>query len=263
MPDLRSPQAPPRSAADLFGDPVDAYPPWLNPTAFASQEFDPESYISDLRTFVPLETLRSDLQSHLSSLQRELVDLINRDYSDFVSLSTKLIDIDASVVRMRAPLLDIKEKILAFRAAVDSSLGALKSRLKQRGDANQTREVLEVLLDTFHVVSKVRPFKIQWAFINLLIDLFIFITFFCFYVEFCIYVMGLEWIRMLWLWLLFTFFLFGNLKKFWCFWWGFDLFLAFCNHGALNAIPFHFFCLVIWEIVMCLTWFWFIFGLLK
>ncbi|XP_027179730.1 conserved oligomeric Golgi complex subunit 2 [Coffea eugenioides] len=163
MPDLRSPQAPPappplpppRSAADLFGDPVDSYPPWLNPTAFVDQEFDPESYISDLRTFVPFETLRSELQSHLSSLQRELVDLINRDYSDFVSLSTKLIDIDASVVRMRAPLLDIKEKILAFRGAVDASLSALKSRLKQRADANQTREVLELLLDTFHVVSKV------------------------------------------------------------------------------------------------------------
>lgn len=164
MPDLRSPKAPPappplpppRSAADLFGDPVNSYPPWLNPTAFVDQEFDPESYISDLRTFVPFETLRSELQSHLSSLQRELVDLINRDYSDFVSLSTKLIDIDASVVRMRAPLLDIKEKILAFRAAVDASLSALKSRLKQRADANQTREVLELLLDTFHVVSKVK-----------------------------------------------------------------------------------------------------------
>ena len=56
---------------------------------------------------------------------------------------------------MRAPLLDIKEKILAFRAAVDSSLVALKSRLKQRADTNETREVLELLLNTFHVVSKV------------------------------------------------------------------------------------------------------------
>lgn len=154
MPDLRSPPLP-RSAADLFGDPVEAYPPWLNPTAFVGQDFDPESYISDLRAFVPFETLRFELQSHLSSLQRELVDLINRDYSDFVSLSTKLIDIDACVVRMRAPLLDIKEKILAFQVAVDSSLVALKSRLKQRADTNETREVLELLLNTFHVVSKV------------------------------------------------------------------------------------------------------------
>ncbi|CAH9106187.1 unnamed protein product [Cuscuta epithymum] len=151
-----TPGAPPRSATDLFGDPTDANPPqWLNPSLFLSKDFDPETYISDLRTFVPLETLRSELRSHLSSLQRDLIDLINRDYADFVSLSTKLTDVDAAVVRMRAPLLEIRSKISAFREAVESSLSALLSRLKQRADAGEAREVLELLLDTFHVVSKV------------------------------------------------------------------------------------------------------------
>ncbi|XP_019171329.1 PREDICTED: conserved oligomeric Golgi complex subunit 2 [Ipomoea nil] len=162
MTDLHSPQrsstpgAPPRSATDLFGDPTDANPPqWLNPPLFLSEDFDAETYISDLRTFVPLDTLRSELRSHLSSLQRDLVDLINRDYADFVSLSTKLTDVDAAVVRMRAPLLEIRHKISTFREAVESSLSALHSRLKQRADAGEAREVLELLLDTFHVVSKV------------------------------------------------------------------------------------------------------------
>ncbi|OIT33781.1 PREDICTED: conserved oligomeric Golgi complex subunit 2 [Nicotiana attenuata] len=161
MQDLQSPppqsaHAAPRSAADLFGDPSDPNPPqWLNPTLFQSQDFDPESYISDLRTFVPLETLRSELRSHFTSLQRDLVDLINRDYADFVSLSTKLTDVDAAVVRMRAPLVEIRDKIDAFRNAVEGSLAALQNRLKQRADAAEARQVLELLLDTFHVVSKV------------------------------------------------------------------------------------------------------------
>lgn len=153
--DLHSPL--PKSATDLFGDPKeDAHRLWLNPTKFLDSEFDPESYISDLRTFVPFDTLRSELRSHLSALKHELVELINRDYADFVSLSTKLVDVDEAVVRMRAPLLEIKEKILAFRNAVDGSLIALQSRLKQRAQANEAREVLELLLDTFHVVSKVK-----------------------------------------------------------------------------------------------------------
>lgn len=173
MPDLQSqhlptpvPQQPPRSATDLFGDPIDVHPPWLNPTAFSDPNFDPESYISELRTFVPFDTLTSELRSHLSSLNHELVDLINRDYSDFVSLSTKLIDIDASVVRMRAPLLEIKEKILGFQTTIDASLVALKCGLKQRADASEAREALERLLDTFHVVSKVMPanFSLCWVF---------------------------------------------------------------------------------------------------
>ncbi|KAL1541822.1 Conserved oligomeric Golgi complex subunit 2 [Salvia divinorum] len=152
--DLHSPL--PRSATDLFGDPIDdSHPLWLTPSKFSDPEFDPESYISDLRTFVPFDTLRSELRSHLGALKHELVELINRDYADFVSLSTKLVDVDGVVVRMRAPLLEIKEKILSFRGSVDSSLAALQSRLRQRAQANEAREVLELLLDTFHVVSKV------------------------------------------------------------------------------------------------------------
>lgn len=170
MQDLQSPppqsaHAAPRSAADLFGDPSDPNPPqWLNPTLFQSQDFDPESYISDLRTFVPLETLRSELRSHFTSLQRDLVDLINRDYADFVSLSTKLTDVDAAVVRMRAPLVEIRDKIDAFRNAVEGSLAALQNRLKQRADAAEARQVLELLLDTFHVVSKVHYIFIHCTF---------------------------------------------------------------------------------------------------
>ncbi|KAK7389194.1 hypothetical protein VNO78_24029 [Psophocarpus tetragonolobus] len=147
--------APPRSATDLFSDPLDAHPLWFKPASFLSPDFDSESYISELRTFVPFDTLRSELNNHLSSLNHELIDLINRDYADFVNLSTKLVDVDAVVVRMRAPLVELREKIEQFRGSVQVSLLAIKNRLKQRSEAASARETLELLLDTFHVVSKV------------------------------------------------------------------------------------------------------------
>ncbi|XP_010536632.1 PREDICTED: conserved oligomeric Golgi complex subunit 2 [Tarenaya hassleriana] len=146
---------PPRSATDLFSDPQDSHPLWFKPSLFLSPNFDSESYISELRTFVPFDTLRSELRSHLASLNRELVDLINRDYADFVNLSTKLVDVDAAVVRMRAPLLELREKIVGFRGSVEAVLFALRSGLQQRSDAAAAREDLESLLNTFHLVSKV------------------------------------------------------------------------------------------------------------
>ena len=152
MADLRSP---PRSTTDFFDDPIDAHPLWFKQSSFLHPNFDSEAYIADLRTFVPFETLRSELRSHLSSLKHELVELINRDYADFVNLSTKLVDVDAAVVRMRAPLTEIREKIVAFRAAVEGSLVALQSGLRQQAEAEASKEVLQLLLDTFHVVSKV------------------------------------------------------------------------------------------------------------
>ncbi|KAJ6760899.1 CONSERVED OLIGOMERIC GOLGI COMPLEX COMPONENT 2 [Salix purpurea] len=153
---IQTPPPPqPRSNTYLFSDPLDSHPLWFKPDLFLSPNFDSDSYISELRTFVPFDTLRSELQAHLTSLNHELIDLINRDYTDFVNLSTKLVDVDSAVVRMRAPLLELREKIEGFRGSVDSSLVALKNGLEQRSEAAATREVLELLLDTFHVVSKV------------------------------------------------------------------------------------------------------------
>ncbi|XWS30632.1 hypothetical protein CRYUN_Cryun23aG0002200 [Craigia yunnanensis] len=154
MPD-QIPSPAPRSATDFFSDPLNSHPLWFKPSLFLSPNFDSESYIAELRTFVPFDTLRSELQAHLSSLNHELIDLINRDYADFVNLSTKLVDVDSAVLRMRAPLLELRDKIQGFRGAVESSLIALKNGMSQRAEATAAREVLELLLDTFHVVSKV------------------------------------------------------------------------------------------------------------
>ncbi|MCL7027685.1 hypothetical protein MKW94_025330 [Papaver nudicaule] len=143
------------TTTDIFGDPLDSKPLWFKPNSFLQPNFNPESYISDLRTFVPFDNLRSELQSHLSSLKSELIELINRDYTDFVNLSTKLVDIESSISRMRAPLTDLRDKILLFRDSVEGSLLGLQNGLRKRGEAENVREVLELLLDTFHVVSKV------------------------------------------------------------------------------------------------------------
>ncbi|KAL0928501.1 hypothetical protein M5K25_000385 [Dendrobium thyrsiflorum] len=156
MVDHRSPSLPSRSAVELFGDPSgDSEPLWFKKSSFLRADFDPESYIADLRTFVPLESLGAELRSHLATLKSELVELINRDYTDFVSLSTRLVDVDSSVARMRAPLAEFRDKVGAFRIAVENSLSSLRSGLRQRAEASAAREMLERLLDTFHVVSKV------------------------------------------------------------------------------------------------------------
>ncbi|CAN6806200.1 unnamed protein product [Brassica oleracea] len=145
----------PRSAADVFWD--DSRPPlWFNPSPFLSPVFDSESFISDLlRTFVPFDTLRSELRSHVTSLNSELLDRINRDYADFVDLSTKLVDIDATATRMRAPLLELRDEINTFRGSVEAARVARASGLNQRYDAAVAREVLESSLEAFRVVSKV------------------------------------------------------------------------------------------------------------
>lgn len=57
---------------------------------------------------VPLETLKSELDKHLAYLKNRLVEVINDDYNDFVSLSTKLVNVDGAVMRMKKPLLELR-----------------------------------------------------------------------------------------------------------------------------------------------------------
>ncbi|KAJ0049439.1 hypothetical protein Pint_16848 [Pistacia integerrima] len=98
--------------------------------------------------------------AHLSSLKHELIDLIDWDCADFVNLNTKLIDVEAAVIRMQAPLLELRERIEGFRVTVKGSILALHSGLKKRSEAAMAREALELLLDTFHVVSKCEAIQI-------------------------------------------------------------------------------------------------------
>ncbi|KAF8708780.1 hypothetical protein HU200_030169 [Digitaria exilis] len=155
MADLAVAPPPPAPATDLFGEPIEAHPPWFKPDSFLRPDFDPDAYVAELRSYVPLESLAAELRAHLAALRAELVGLINRDYADFVGLSARLKGVDTAAARMRAPLADLRDKVAGFRAGTAAALAALRVGLEQRAAATAARELLELLLDTSHVVSKV------------------------------------------------------------------------------------------------------------
>ncbi len=59
---------------------------------------------------VPLDTLSAELEAHLGTLKQRLVEVINEDYADFVSLSGKLVNVDGAVLRMHRPLLEVQAR---------------------------------------------------------------------------------------------------------------------------------------------------------
>ncbi|KAJ4818557.1 Conserved oligomeric Golgi complex subunit 2 [Rhynchospora pubera] len=143
------------TATDLFGEPIEAHPTWFTPSAFLSSDFSPSSYISSLRSYVPLETLATELRSHLTSLNSDLIDLVNRDYADFVGLGSRLAGAGDAAARIRAPLAELRSKVAALRGAAATQLVELRAGMERRAAAAASRELLERMLDTFHVVSKV------------------------------------------------------------------------------------------------------------
>jgi hypothetical protein len=88
------------------------------PLSTLKQELD--TYLANLKNKVCLlhaGQLHAGQSLHAATLDRlpsvlalcpQLVEVINEDYGDYVSLSSRLVNVDGSVIRMRRPLLDLK-----------------------------------------------------------------------------------------------------------------------------------------------------------
>jgi hypothetical protein len=58
---------------------------------FREEHFSVEKFVNDCRKRVSVEDLRTDLESYFKYLKSAMIELINNDYSDFVTLSSKLV----------------------------------------------------------------------------------------------------------------------------------------------------------------------------
>lgn len=83
------------------------------------------------------------------------MEVVNEDYDEFVSLSTKLVDVDGAVARLQAPLLEVKGRVEAARTAVAAQAAALQEGLARRQAAAAARALLELAQDAVHVMAKV------------------------------------------------------------------------------------------------------------
>eukprot|EP00798_Chlamydomonas_sp_ICE-L_P020243 gene20243-26994_t len=145
---------------ELLGKPG-TLPVWLNPDKFLAEDFNEESCVADLRRYVPLATLQTELQNYLGVLKTKLVEVINEDYSDYVGLSSRLSNMDGAILRMRKPLMELKDKLNVIQEAVKSELLALNQGLKRRKEVATSRSLLELLQELAHLASKVEKLLLE------------------------------------------------------------------------------------------------------
>lgn len=59
---------------------------------FVDEDFFVDRFVSECKDRVSLHMLREDLETHYKNIRVALIDLINQDYADFVSLSSNLVN---------------------------------------------------------------------------------------------------------------------------------------------------------------------------
>ncbi|KAF2276530.1 uncharacterized protein EI97DRAFT_467203 [Westerdykella ornata] len=120
-------------ASDDDDDDSLPYPAPLQRSDFLALDFDPSQYLSSLRNrHQTLEDLRSELRSRSQLLSKELLDLVNANYQDFLGLGRSLRSGDEKVEEVRVGLLGFRKEVETVRAKVLEREEEVKRALDER-----------------------------------------------------------------------------------------------------------------------------------
>ncbi|KAF8135698.1 oligomeric golgi complex component, COG2-domain-containing protein [Boletus edulis] len=119
----------------------------------AAETFDVEKFLLS-RSYTSLPELRTELREYLSSLKEELVQLINDDYEDFISLSTDLRGEGTRMSRLKAPLNGLREQIQVSRQSLQIIQNAIQAKLDARSKLRDEKALLHHLLKISESITR-------------------------------------------------------------------------------------------------------------
>lgn len=104
----------------------------------SSSSFDADAFLLS-RVHIPLEELRGELRAYLGQLREELVQLINDDYEEFISLGTGLRGEGERLRRLVKPLKGLGEEVEVVREVLADHQQEIQGRLDGRAVLREER----------------------------------------------------------------------------------------------------------------------------
>ena len=109
------------------------FPKPLDRSAFLAPDFDATAFLSGLSNrFQTLEDLQTELRELSQTLNKELVDLVNDNYQDFLSLGSTLSGGEDKIEEIRLGLLGFQRDVQAVRDKVDARRYEIAELLDQK-----------------------------------------------------------------------------------------------------------------------------------
>lgn len=116
----------------------------------SQKDFSVDEFLAEHRRIANLETLRDDLGLFLKKLRSSTIKLINKDYADFVELSSNLIALEQDIMGIEDPLNKIKKEIMAIKTVLDEKINKIMKLENQR---KQTRNKMQSIKSIFKIQS--------------------------------------------------------------------------------------------------------------
>jgi len=111
-------------------------------------DFDAAAFLSNLSTrFQTLEDLQTELRELSQSLNKELVDLVNDNYQDFLTLGRTLRGGDEKVEDIRVGLLVFQRDVAGLKVKLDTRRETVQAMLNEKRIVMTEIEKGRLLLD--------------------------------------------------------------------------------------------------------------------
>lgn len=123
---------------------------------FATADYDARDLVQRYRKRVPLPRLQAALRAHHATTRRELVELINEKYADFVSLSSRMQGVERALKPLRAPLEESSELTKSLHSRLGGLLDTAEGLHRQLESVQGRREHLKTYIENARLLAKVK-----------------------------------------------------------------------------------------------------------
>lgn len=101
-------------------------------SSFSVPEFDVDEFLASYHQYQTLEDIQDQLRTWTRSLEQELVDLINEDYSQFVGLGMSLAEGKPKVQDIKVEILGFKQEIKQVQKKLEGSANEIDSLIQEK-----------------------------------------------------------------------------------------------------------------------------------
>ncbi|KAK0086234.1 hypothetical protein PV325_003542 [Microctonus aethiopoides] len=123
---------------------------------FISPDFEIDNFLQEHRKYATLETMRDDLGVYLKILRSAMIELINKDYADFVNLSKDLIGLDKAIDQLQSPLGQLREEIMQICQTLDTATKEMTNGLEEHRRIREQKQCMHSLGRVYKSVAKLK-----------------------------------------------------------------------------------------------------------
>ncbi|CAK9782549.1 unnamed protein product [Cutaneotrichosporon oleaginosum] len=124
----------------------------------SGSKFDVDAFLLS-RIHIPLDELRGELRSYLAELREELVQLINDDYEEFISLGTGLRGETERLKGLERPLGLLRGEVETVRDVLKAHQDAVQAKLDERAALREEKALLDLLQRLFETLARAQALE--------------------------------------------------------------------------------------------------------